>query len=62
MKYPGSGALGCLTAAFIAAFIWRKKGVLEDGVSFQHFSIYTFCEYVGVTLPDLTHIYFHRTT
>lgn len=28
--YPGSGALGCLTAAFVASVLWRKKEVLHD--------------------------------
>lgn len=28
--YAGSGALGCLAAAFIASVLWRKKNVLDD--------------------------------
>jgi hypothetical protein len=31
--YPGAGALGCLTAAFVTAVFWRQKGVLCDNVS-----------------------------
>ncbi|CAL8072025.1 unnamed protein product [Orchesella dallaii] len=30
VNFAGSGALGCLTAAFVASILWRRKGILSD--------------------------------